>query len=65
MKKLCVLLMLPLAACGGKTHLVPQAYMSEPPSILMQPPKELHTIKQKTNLTVDANSVTVNPPKGN
>lgn len=64
MKKFCILLLLPLAACGGRTHLVPQAYMPEPPAILMQAPKELHTIRQ-TNLTVDADSVTVEPPKGN
>ena len=36
-----------LAACGGKTRLVPQAYMPEPPAILMQAPKELHTIKKE------------------
>ena len=36
-----------LAGCAGKTRLVPQAYMPEPPAILMQAPKELHTIKQK------------------
>jgi hypothetical protein len=36
-----------LAGCAGKTRLVPQAYMPEPPAILMQAPKELHTIKQE------------------
>lgn len=36
-----------LAGCGGKTRLVPQAYMPEPPAILMQAPKELHTIKKE------------------
>lgn len=60
-----VLIILPLvllAGCAGKTRLVPQAYMPEPPAILMQAPKELHTIK-KENLTVTENSVTVEAPK--
>jgi len=35
-----------LTGCAGKTRLVPQAYMPEPPAILMQEPKELHTIKK-------------------
>jgi PBP1b-binding outer membrane lipoprotein LpoB len=35
-----------LTGCAGKTRLVPQAYMPEPPAILMQAPKELHTIKK-------------------
>lgn len=47
MKKLSLLLLLPLTACAGKTRLVPQAYMPEPPAILMQAPKELKTIKQQ------------------
>lgn len=51
-----------LAGCAGKTRLVPQAYMPEPPAILMQAPKELHTIK-KNNLTVTDKSVTVEAPK--
>jgi hypothetical protein len=34
-----------LTGCAGKTRLVPQAYMPEPPAILMEAPKELHTIK--------------------
>jgi hypothetical protein len=45
-----MLLLLPallLTGCGGKTRLVPQAYMPEPPAILMQTPEELHTIKQE------------------
>lgn len=45
-----VLMSLALAGCsilgGKKTRLVPQAYMPEPPAVLMQAPKELHTIKQ-------------------
>jgi len=36
-----------LTGCAGKTRLVPQAYMPEPPAILMQAPEELHTIKQE------------------
>ncbi len=48
MKRLVFLLPLVLlAGCAGKTRLVPQAYMPEPPAILMQAPKELHTIKQE------------------
>lgn len=34
-----------LAGCAGKTKLVPQAYMPEPPEILMRAPKDLNTIK--------------------
>jgi hypothetical protein len=46
MKKLIVLLpLIMLMGCAGKTRLVPQAYMPEPPEILMQAPKELNTIK--------------------
>lgn len=33
---------------GKKTRLVPQAYMPEPPGVLMQAPKELNTIKKET-----------------
>lgn len=48
MKQAIVILSLVLlAGCAGKTKLVPQAYMPEPPAILMQAPKELHTIKPK------------------
>jgi hypothetical protein len=40
-----------LSACsifgGKKTRLVPQAYMPEPPAILMKEPKKLHTIKKE------------------
>ena len=46
-----IMLSLALAGCsifgGKKTRLVPQAYMPEPPAILMKAPKELHTIKQE------------------
>jgi hypothetical protein len=46
MKRFIIILpLLLLAGCAGKTRLVPQAYMPEPPAILMQAPKELHTIK--------------------
>lgn len=41
-------LALSLSGCAVfKTKLVPQAYMPEPPEILMRAPKELHTIKQE------------------
>ncbi len=56
------LLAILLSGCAGKTRLVPQAYMPEPPAILMQPPQELHTIK-KNNLTVTEDSVKVEAPK--
>jgi len=47
-KRIVILLpLLLLTGCAGKTRLVPQAYMPEPPAILMQAPKELHTIKQE------------------
>ena len=42
-----LLLAILLSGCAGKTRLVPQAYMPEPPAILMQPPQELHTIRQE------------------
>lgn len=39
-------LALALSGCAVfKTKLVPQAYMPEPPEILMRAPKELNTIK--------------------
>ena len=48
MKRIVFLLPLVLlVGCAGKTRLVPQAYMPEPPAILMKAPKELHTIKQE------------------
>lgn len=39
-----------LSGCGGmlggkKTRLVPQAYMPEPPPMLMEPTRPLNTIK--------------------
>lgn len=65
-KVILVALVASLSACsmfgGKKTRLVPQAYMPEPPAILMQAPKELKTIK-KNNLTVTDTSVTVEEPK--
>jgi hypothetical protein len=40
-------LALALSGCAVfKTKLVPQAYMPEPPEILMRAPKDLNTIKQ-------------------
>ena len=53
-----LLLAIMLSGCAGKTRLVPQAYMPEPPAILMQPPQELHTIKKITK-----DSVEVEAPK--
>lgn len=55
-------ILLTLSACGPKVRLVSQAYMPEPPAILMEKPKELHTIKNN-NLTVTDSSVAVNGPK--
>lgn len=60
--------LIPLLLSGclglGKTRLVPQAYMPDPPAILMKAPKELHTIKnQKSNLTVTETNVIVEEPK--
>jgi hypothetical protein len=44
-----ILLAVSLSACsvfgGKKTRLVPQAYMPEPPAILMKEPKDLKPIK--------------------
>ena len=60
-----ILLAVSLSACsifgGKKTRLVPQAYMPEPPKILMEPPKDLKTIK-KNNLEITEESVSVNGP---
>jgi hypothetical protein len=55
MKKFIVLLpLLLLMGCAGKTRLVPQAYMPEPPEILMKAPKELNTIKvNKTSVIIN------------
>lgn len=61
-----LLMALSLSACsifgGKKTRLVPQAYMPDPPGILMQAPKELKTIK-KDNVTVTETEVTVTGPE--
>ena len=60
-----ILLAISLSACsifgGPKTRLVPQAYMPDPPKILMEPPKELKTIK-KNNLEITDKSITVQAP---
>jgi hypothetical protein len=54
MKRLIIILpLLLLAGCAGKTRLVPQAYMPEPPEILMKAPRELNTIKVTKNVTDD------------
>jgi hypothetical protein len=44
-----LLISLLLSGCAGKTKLVPQAYMPEPPEILMRAPKDLNTIRQENN----------------
>jgi hypothetical protein len=36
-----------LAGCAGKTKLVTQAYMPDPPQVLMREPRDLNTIKQE------------------
>ena len=41
------LLAVTLAGCAGKTKLVTQAYMPEPPEVLMREPRDLNTIKQE------------------
>lgn len=46
-RALVVVSLVMLSACAGKTRLVPQAYMPEPPEILMKAPKDLITIKHK------------------
>ena len=54
MKRLIIILpLLLLAGCAGKTRLVPQAYMPEPPEILMKAPRELNTIKVTRPVTDD------------
>jgi hypothetical protein len=47
MKTYIVLVAILLSGCAGKTRLVPKAYMPTPPKILMQPAKELNTIKKE------------------
>jgi hypothetical protein len=48
---LVLMVALSLSACsvfgGKKTRLVPQAYMPEPPAVLMRPPGDLKTIKNE------------------
>jgi hypothetical protein len=49
-KKLLIIpLVLALGGCAmfTKTKLVPQAYMPDPPEILMRKPKDLNTIKKE------------------
>lgn len=49
MMRFCLVLLaaISLSACAGKTRLVPQAYMPEPPELLMQEPRDLRTIKDE------------------
>lgn len=47
MKIFSILLLSLLVTGCAKTQLVPKAYMPTPPSILMEQPKELNTIKQE------------------
>jgi hypothetical protein len=64
MKKLIVLLPLVLLmGCAGKTRLVPQAYMPEPPEILMKAPKELNTIKVNKTSVIITNNTEKGEPK--
>lgn len=42
-----VLAAVALTGCAGKTRLVPQAYMPEPPALLMKEPMDLQTIKDE------------------
>ena len=54
MKKLLIIpLVLSLSGCAmfTKTKLVPQAYMPDPPEILMRKPKDLNTIKKEEPVT--------------
>lgn len=49
MKKMLIVIPLAFALSGCallKPRMVPQAYMPEPPSVLMKAPKELATIKK-------------------
>lgn len=68
MTKMLYVLPMALALSGCavfKTKLVPQAYMPEPPEILMRAPRDLNTIKPDSNITVDSEKVTVHGPKEN
>jgi hypothetical protein len=47
--------------CTTKVRLVPQAYMPEPPAILMRAPQDLQTIRK--NSTTTEQSTEVETPK--
>jgi len=46
-----------------KTKLVPQAYMPDPPEILMRKPKDLNTIKKEEPVTAVEATSTPDPQK--
>ena len=50
MKKVAFITLVSLALSGCtvfKSRLIPQAYMPDPPAVLMEEPKKLHTIKKE------------------
>lgn len=50
MKKAAIIAVMALGLSGCtvfKSRLIPQAYMPDPPSILMKEPKKLHTIRKE------------------
>lgn len=57
-------MVLALGGCAmfTKTKLVPQAYMPDPPEILMRKPKDLNTIK-KEEPTVSAETTSTPDPQ--
>ena len=64
MKKLLIIpLVLSLSGCAmfTKTKLVPQAYMLDPPEILMRKPKDLNTIKKEEPVTAAEATSTPDP----
>jgi hypothetical protein len=65
-KKLLIIpLVLALSGCAmfTKTKLVPQAYMPDPPEILMRKPKDLNTIKKEEPVTAAETTSTPDPQK--
>jgi hypothetical protein len=49
MKKVALIALMSFALSGCtvfKSRLIPQAYMPDPPAVLMEEPKKLHTIKK-------------------
>lgn len=66
MKRLLVIpLILSLTGCAmfTKTKLVPQAYMPEPPEILMRKPKDLNVVKQEPATQAPATTADPQPPE--